>query len=107
LDVSNILHYFSPLLLFLLPSTLFLPFSPLFSPKKKDKFFLLIPLATSLEELIEKIDFYKRKILLHESVKEPEEAGDEWDPEVMDKNKKDAALAAAQKAAPGKAASKK
>lgn len=49
------------------------------------------------------MDFYKRKILLHESVKEPEEAGDEWDPEVIEKNKKDAAaLAAALKAAPTK-----
>ena len=53
----------------------------------------------TLEDLLLKMDFYKRKIQLHEYVKEPEEAGDDWDPEVMEKNKKDAAaLAASQKA---------
>jgi hypothetical protein len=62
----------------------------------------------SLEDLLLKMDFYKRKILLHETVKEPEEAGDEWDPEVMAKNKSDAAaLTAAQKAAPAAKGGKK
>jgi hypothetical protein len=58
----------------------------------------------SLEDLLLKMDFYKRKILLHESVQEPEEAGDEWDPEVVEKNKKDAAALVASQRAAGAAA---
>lgn len=44
----------------------------------------------SLEDLILKVDFYKRKMTLHENMEESEEAGDDWDPAVIEANKKEA-----------------
>lgn len=45
----------------------------------------------SLQDLFLKIDFYKHKILLHENMEETEDAGDDWDPAVIEANKKEAA----------------